>query len=123
VQARRKSNQDYINSFTAEYYCKNTLEKSLSNQIDTTDKIDTSSFRKNTYFQETYSKLFFKKKGRFKEVQQGYRDYQFQEYEKPNSSISLGAQINGTQRGDFYENQTLETNPLHIVHNRQEADF
>jgi hypothetical protein len=123
VQAKRKSNQDYINSFTAEYYCKNTLEKSLSNQIDTTDKIDTSSSRKNTYFQETYSKLFFKKKDRFKEVQQGYRDYQFQEYEKPNSSISLGAQISGTQRGDFYENQTLETNPLHIVHNRQESDF
>jgi hypothetical protein len=123
AQTRRKNNQEFINSFTASYYCKNTLEKSISYQIDTTDKMDTSASRKSTYFQETYSKLFFKKKDRFKEVQQGYRDYQFKEYIKPNSSVSFSAAINGTERGDFYDNQQQQTNPLHIVHNRQEADF
>jgi hypothetical protein len=121
TQIRRQQNQQSLNSFTVNFYCKNTLENGNPNFIDS---FPDSSDRENVHFIETYSQLFFKQKDRYKEVKLGFRDYQLQEHiAQPGQSISMSLTSDQFERGDAYDKQTLTSNPLHMVNNRSESDF
>lgn len=120
AQKRREINEASLNTFTANYYCKNTLETGNPFIINA-DSV--ANDRENVYFQETYSKLYFKTKDRFKEERLAYRDYQFKEYVRPNSSMAFSINNSRFDRGDYYDKQALPGNPLHLLHQRQEADF
>ena len=121
TQIRRQHNQQSLNSFTVNFYCKNTLENGNPNFIDS---FPDSSDRENVHFIETYSQLFFKQKDRYKEIKLGFRDYQLQEHiAQPGQSISMSLTSDQFERGDAYDKQTLTSNPLHMVNNRSESDF